>query len=481
MAPPFSSAGDDRTQATEPTLDATPSQPVEAGRPLPADPDASPAASSVHPSTADAHKIRPESPATPRQRSTEGAWRTVLVAALGLLVALTSFAAGMLAERDLFESDTIAEVPGDFQRVAEVGALITDEYYYQPSDPEGQARFRQELEDAALDAMTASLEDPYTDYLPPAEAAPVNAQLAGEYEGIGVTIQPIDGQLTVVAPVPGGPADRAGLRAGDVLQAADGRPLANLGDGEAARLVSGPAGTIVALTVSRPGVPEPFEVEVTREKIVQQVVRYELLQPSRVAHIRVIVFGDTTIAQFDEALHRAQADRAVGILLDLRDNGGGWVTAAQEMVGRFVPADRGPALYEDLGTGPTDARPEPILGGEVDAFETPLVVLVNAGTASASEIVAGALADYDRALLVGEPTFGKGSVQRVHDFPDGASARITIAEWLTPDREQIPGAGLALDVPIPLPPEPEAGTDPQLAGAARVLTTGAWSEAAPAW
>jgi carboxyl-terminal processing protease len=447
--------------------------------------EASPADAAVtRPTAADAGEGRSvvpfSGPGRPR-RASDAAWRTALVAALGLLVAVTSFAAGMLAERDLLRGDAVAEVPDDFQRVAEVGALISDEYYYQPDDPEGRARFRQELEDAALEAMTATLEDPYTDYLPPAEAAPVNAQLAGEYEGIGVTIQPIDGDLTVIAPVPGGPADRAGIRAGDVLRAADGHPLANLGDGEAAKLVSGPAGTTVVLTVARPGVPEPFEVEVTREKIVQQVVRYELLESSRVAHIRVIVFGDTTIAQLDEALGRAQVDGAVGIVLDLRDNGGGWVTAAQEMIGRFVPADRGPALYEDLGTGPADAQPEPILGGEIEAFETPLVVLVNGGTASAAEIVAGALDDYDRAPLVGAPTFGKGSVQRVHDFPDGASARITIAEWLTPNREQIPDTGLALDVPIPQVPEPEAGIDPQLAAAARVLTTGAWSEVSPAW
>jgi len=404
------------------------------------------------------------------------------VVATGLLIALTSFAAGMLTERDLVGGSN-PEESGDFARVAEVGALIEDEYYYRPSDPAEREAFRDKLVDDALAGMTAGLheQDRFTSYLPPVQAGPAAAALAGEYEGIGVTIQPVDGALTVIAPTPGGPAERAGIRSGDVLEAADGRSLADVGDGEAARYVSGPAGTTVRLTVRRPGVATPFDVAITREKIVQQQVVYALLEPSRIAQIRIIVFGDQTTAQLDAALAQAAADGATGIVLDLRGNGGGWVTAAQETIGRFVPADRGPALYERTDAATGQQFPEPIIAGASQAYETPLAVLVDGGTASAAEIVAGALRDYGRASLVGQDTYGKGSVQRIHNFADGASARITIAEWLTPNGEHIPDSGLPVRYPIPQAPDPEAGPDPQLDGAVRALSTGGWSEIAPTW
>ncbi len=428
---------------------------------------------------------RIEGTALPPRRPTgdPGRWRAALVVSTGILVALTSFAAGMLAERDLLGTGSTSADSDAFGRVAEVGRLLEDEYYFRPDDPAERDAFRQRLVDDALSGMTQGLheQDPYTDYLPPVEAGPAAAQLAGQYEGIGVTIQPVAGQLTVIAPFPGGPAERAGIRAGDILEAADGRPLADLGDGEAAQYVSGPAGTTVRLTVRRPGVAEPFEILVTRETIVQQQVVYGWLPDWRMAHIRITVFGDQTTPQLDAALDRAAADGAVGIVLDLRGNGGGWVTAAQETIGRFVPADRGPALFERSDATTGEQRPEPILAGPTAAHDTPLVVLVNAGTASAAEIVAGALRDYDRAMLVGEETFGKGSVQRVHTFDDGASARITIAEWLTPSGQHIPESGLTVDHRLAQPPDPEAGPDPQLSAASRVLSTGGWSEVTPRW
>jgi len=198
-------------------------------------------------------------------------------------------------------------------------------------------------------------------------------------------------------------------------------------------------------------------------------VSYRLIPESTVAVLQVTVFGDNTTAELDAALKQAKNDGVTGVILDLRNNGGGWVDSAQQMIGRFVPESSGPALYEQLDPDGSERTPQPIIPGEVAMYDVPLVVLVNAGTASASEIVAGALRDYDRAVIVGERTFGKGSVQRVHDFQDGSSARITFAEWLTPGEKRIQGEGIEPDVAVSAGSEGES-VDYQLDRAIEVLT-----------
>jgi carboxyl-terminal processing protease len=246
------------------------------------------------------------------------------------------------------------------------------------------------------------------------------------------------------------------------LLAAGDQPLSGMSVEEAGELVRGPEGTTVVLTIQRPGQTEPFVVELVRRKIDVPVVEYGFDETTGVAVVKVAVFGDKTTEQLDEALNRAIEDGAVALVLDLRDNGGGWVSAAQEMVGRFVPPERGPALYEDDDRRDgNELIAEPIEAGEVRVYELPMVVLVNGGTASAAEIVAGALRDYDRATVVGEPTFGKGSVQRVHNFADGSSVRVTFAIWLTPNQQPIEGEGIAPAVAIP-PAERPTGSDPGL-------------------
>jgi carboxyl-terminal processing protease len=187
--------------------------------------------------------------------------------------------------------------------------------------------------------------------------------------------------------------------------------------------------------------------------------------------LQVTVFGDNTTAELDAALKQAQQDGAKGVILDLRNNGGGWVDSAQEMIGRFVPESSGPALYEQFDPDGSERTAQPIISGEVKMYDVPLIVLVNAGTASASEIVAGALRDYHRAEIVGERTFGKGSVQRVHDFQDGSSARITFAEWLTPSEGRIQGEGIEPDVVVDAGLD-GASVDNQLLSAINVLTGG---------
>jgi carboxyl-terminal processing protease len=379
-----------------------------------------------------------------------------LLGTSAVLVALVGFMFGILAERDVFSQGGIAiggktilsaePDAGNFDQLEEVRALIDAEYYYLPDDPAAREAFDQKLEYDAIRGMTEGLQDDYTAFLPPSEQAPVAEQMSGEYDGIGVWVEYPDGKFQVVSPMPGSPAESAGIKAGDIILEADGHPLTGIGEEAALLLLRGPAGTSVTLTIQRLGVDSPITLQVVRDKIATPAVFYEFLPESGVARIQVTVFGDKTTEQLDAAIKSAHEDGATGIVLDLRNNGGGWVESAQDMIGRFVPPERGVALYEDTNPQDDHLDPEPIKAGSVTEYNLPLVVLVNDGTASASEIVAGALRDYGRAKIVGTETFGKGSVQHVHDFKDGSSARITFAEWLTPSKTAIQGQGLLPDL-----------------------------------
>jgi carboxyl-terminal processing protease len=416
-------------------------------------------------------------------------WPLMFMASIAALIAVVSFGAGIVAERQLFngpllgsgrligglQSDGDPESDLAFPRQAEVRHLIEDEYFFLPASPEARATFwanldkgamadmaiaaatpeasmedyRRELDFAAARGMTEALSDDYTVFLEPLQGAPLREELEGKYEGIGVWVEHPEGRFTITSPIAGSPAERAGLLPGDVIVAANGQALGGLETDAAMSLIRGPAGTSVRLTIQRESTAKPFDVSVDREAIVIPAVAYEPLADGKIAHITVAIFGDNTTKELDQALARAKADGVAGIVLDLRGNGGGWVSSAEEMIGRFIPEDAGPALYQDLDLqNDDDLISEPIVGGGEATFDTPLVVLTDGGTASASEIVAGAIHDYGRGTLIGENTFGKGLVQRVHDFDDGSSARITFARWLTPDKSPIPSDGIVPDVVV---------------------------------
>ena len=439
-------------------------------------------------------------------------WTIVFAISAALLVVVLAFGAGLITERtlvsggSLFERaagpgpDSQAEVDpahaadAAFPQMAEVKQLLEQEYFFRPPDPDAAATFsaeldqdalaameqaaatpaasiaeyRQQLEYAGIHGMTDGLGDPYTVFLEPEIQAPIAADLRGEYEGIGVVVNQPDGRFTVISIFPGSPAAEAGLQPGDVLLAADGTELTDMDSTNALALIRGPVGTKVRLTIAR-GDEAPFDVEVERRAIETPAVIYETVADGEIAWLRIGIFGDKTTAQLDAALQRAADEGVQGIVLDLRGNGGGWVVSAQEVLGRFVPASAGPALYEDWAPGEADQlESKPIVNGETERFTIPLAVLIDGGTASAAEIVAGALRHYERAALVGSETFGKGSVQRVHDFANGSSARITSARWLTPDKRPIPEAGLRPDYAIPSATAAE-GPDLPLEAAVRLL------------
>ena len=214
-------------------------------------------------------------------------------------------------------------------------------------------------------------------------------------------------------------------------------------------------------------------VTVEREVVIVHQVTWEMVPGTTYMRIVVDIFGDRTIEELDAALAEAEATGATGVILDLRGNGGGWVKSAQETIGRFLDDDVGPAMYEDSTPGRGDEIAIPILNGEAAPTDLPVIVLVDGSTASAAEIVAGSLRDYNRALIIGQPTVGKGSVQRIFDFSDGASLRVTVAEWFTPSKGRIQDEGVRPDVLLTATDGSAAlGGDPYVSTAVSYLDAG---------
>ncbi len=302
----------------------------------------------------------------------------------------------------------------------------------------------QVLVQGAISGMLDSLGDPHTSYMTPHVYEESNRLYQGkeEYEGIGAWVDVSKEYLTIITPFPDSPAEKAGLKPGDKIIAIDGEDMTGI-DGELVRQkVLGPAGTTVTLTILRQGM-EPFDVQVTRASLLVPSVESRMLEDD-IAYIRLFLFGEKSPDEVRDALKRLLKEKPVGLILDLRYNGGGTVPSAVEIASEFI--DEGVIFYEEYGDGSREVHEA--LGRGI-ATDIPMVVLVNDGSASASEIVAGALQDYGRAPLVGTTTFGKGSVQYLIPLSNNQGAvRVTIAHWLTPKERLIHQIGLKPDVPI---------------------------------
>ena len=351
---------------------------------------------------------------------------------------------------------------------------------------------------ASIEGMLKSLGDDYTYFQRPEEAQQSRESMSGEFEGIGAYIEWKDGQLLIVSPIEGSPAEQSGIQPGDVVLKVDGAELApqlasldvDAATKKARSIIRGPKGTLVQLTISRPSTGEILELSITRAALPQISVQHKLLD-NGVAYIQLSQFTGTTTSQLDKALEALLPQNPKGVILDLRNNPGGLLPAAREVVGRFI--GEGVALYEEFGNGRIDELPVLRSGDDPRAFDIPMIVLVNNGSASASEIVAGALRDHERAILLGEKTFGKGSVQSVNQLSDGSSARITIAQWLTPDKHLIHKSGITPQHVVPFdaaeqyqvvlpqkrPIDPASVNDAQLWWAIKMLTSGETPPPAP--
>jgi carboxyl-terminal processing protease len=368
----------------------------------------------------------------------------------------------------------------------EVWNLIDGEFYHrQPLDSDKMIR-------GAIKGMLDSLGDQYTVYQEPELASQTQEHMQGKLGGIGTYLRITDGRAYLWKPVKNAPAALAGLKQDDEILTIDGADvptmIAGLDINQAAVKIAGKlrgeAGTPVKLRLRR-GEGAPFEAALTRADIVIPSVDGQMLD-SGLAYIRINEFKANTTGEFDATMRELLPQRPKGIVLDLRGNPGGYLQDAQEVLGRFYD---GVALYEDkngLGLEELRTKSGP---GDTRAYDTPMVVLVNSGSASASEIVAGALRDQrPHTVLLGERTYGKGSVQNIHQLSDGGSARITIAHWLTPNRSEIHKIGITPQYLVPYDENPDHAVpcvsdrrptegqttcaDSQLAWALRLLSSG---------
>lgn len=325
--------------------------------------------------------------------------------------------------------------------------IIHERYVDQPLDDEA-------LMQGAIQGMLDSLGDEHTSYMDPDQFQQANIPLEGEYEGIGAWVDPDAEYLTIVSPMPGSPAEEAGLQPGDQIIAVDGEDMTGIDGNLVIRRVLGPAGSEVVLTILREGETESFDVEIKRAKITIPSVDSRMLDEG-IGYVQLITFGETTSSDLRNTLQEILKENPRGLILDLRNNGGGFLNTAIDVASEFI--DEGVVMYEEYGDGSRDTF---YSNGRGIATEIPLVVLVNGGTASASEIVSGAIQDYGRGTLVGETTFGKGSVQQWVPLSDSEGAvRVTIARWLTPNERQIHEVGLEPDVIVELPQPDETNSD----------------------
>jgi carboxyl-terminal processing protease len=382
---------------------------------------------------------------------------------------------------------TPAQLREQFSVFWQVWNLVEGEFYH--SDPLDQQRMIR----GAIKGMLDSLGDQYTVYQEPDLAAQTQDHMQGKLGGIGSYLRITDGKAFIYKPIKGAPAMAAGLRQDDEIVSVDGTPIepliAGLDINEAAVKVAarlrGPAGTQVKLEIRRAPSQQLFAVTLTRADIVIPSVDSQMLDRD-LAYIRVSEFKATTTDEFDASLRDLLPRKPKGLVLDLRNNPGGFLHNAQDILGRFYD---GVALYEDKNDGRLIELRTNVGAPDTRAYDLPIAVLVNGGSASASEIVAGALHDErPNTVLLGEKTFGKGSVQNIYTLSDGGNARITFAHWLTPAKSEIHHVGITPQYFVPYNEEPTnivacvadrqppAGqstcADSQLAWALRYLTSG---------
>lgn len=355
----------------------------------------------------------------------------VLVVVLAVCVVLAvlnerSFRAFGLGKEKEFEN---------WEPLFETITLIRQRFYSEKPVDEGK------LLEEAIRGVLRALPDPYARYLNPEDfEIETSDTLEGEFSGIGIVIAIQNEELTVVSPIAGSPADRAGVKAGDVILAIDGESTKGMSLDEAVRKMRGERGTKVTLTLRREGVPEDITVEVTRDIIKIQSVSYELLEDG-IGMIRISEFHGRTVDEMQKALSTLMAQGAQGFLLDLRNNPGGLLSSALLTSGLFVPHGEKLLFVEDR-----DGHRETITNFMHPVVAAPVVVLVNRGTASGAEILAGILRVSAHAPLVGEKTFGKGVIQEILPLSHGGGVIFTVSKYYLPDGTDINGQGLAPDI-----------------------------------
>jgi len=323
----------------------------------------------------------------------------------------------------------------------------------------------QELIYGSTAGLTRALDDPYSVFMKPEDAKRFQDDIKGVFSGIGAEIGVRGDYVVVVAPLRDSPAEKAGLRSGDKILAVDDKTTSNVSLDEVVKNIRGKRGTEVVLTILNNGFEKPKEVSIVRDKIKIPTAEWEL-RSGNVAHLRLFNFNENANHVFADTMNQALRAGAQGLILDLRNNPGGFLEIAVSISGVFVEPGKG-IVTEEFASGKENifkAQGDPVLK------EFPMVILVNKGSASASEILAGALRHYTGATIVGEQTFGKGTIQELKQLPNGATLKITVAHWVLPDGTIIEGNGIEPDVKVEMTEEDvEADRDPQLEKALEII------------
>jgi carboxyl-terminal processing protease len=423
----------------------------------------------IHPSS-----MTPGPTATdaPTRRTTLGLSVTLVVLLAGSALFMSGYSMGRQATS---EPGTPASAESAFRPFWDTYHAIRERYAGGQVD-------RDTVVQGAIRGMIDSLGDPYSSYLTSQEYRDSLQGISGEFEGIGAEIATEDAtggqgcatlgpdcRLVIVSPISGSPAERAGLLPGDALLGADGRSFDGLTLDGARERIRGPKGSTVTLSVVR-GSTGPFPLEITRDIILEREVESNIVADGAVGYVRLNGFSDRAATELADAL-RVHVDAGrTKLVLDLRSNPGGYVTAARAVASQFIGS--GTIFWEQDAAGaqsPTEAQP----GGVATDPRIAVACLIDRGTASASEIVAGALQDTGRATLVGQRTFGKGTVQQWQELAgEGGAFRLTTARWLTPEKRWIHDIGIEPDVTVEVPTDTRPGMDPILDAALEVLGVG---------
>lgn len=343
----------------------------------------------------------------------------------------------------------------DFSLFWETWKLIHEKY------PDSSKINDQKMFYGAISGMVGALDDPYTIFMDPSETKKFDEELSGIFDGIGAEIGIKKNIITIIAPLPDSPAEKSGLKAGDKIYKIDETVTLDLSLNEAVSMIRGPKGTTVVLTIIRDNETESREFKITRNTITIKSAELKFINTAggQIAILKISRFGDDTFSAVKIFAKEILAKNAKGIILDLRNNPGGFLDSSVDIAGIFLPKGK----IVTIEKFNSDKKQNYLTDGRNELGNIPLVILANEGSASASEILAGALRDNRQIKIVGEKTFGKGSVQEVQPLKGDSTIKITIAEWLTPSGKNINKEGISPDVEVKLTPENiEAETDPQL-------------------
>ncbi len=344
------------------------------------------------------------------------------------------------AIKDITEiSNGGVKLPGDLTRVSDAYNYISKSYF---SDVD-----QQKMIDGAIKGMMDSLEDPFSEYMSAEQAKQFTEQISGSFEGIGAEINSKENKIVIVSPIKGSPAEAAGLKPNDIVVSADGTSLDGLTATEAVKLIKGPKGSAVKLVIERPGQAEPIEVEIIRDTISVKSVEAKMLE-NDVAHISVSIFSQDTAKEFKDSLQEMQDKGMKSLILDFRGNPGGLLNVAESIADCFVPEGKIIVQTEEKDG---DKTPDYATSNKGFKVEVPLVVLIDNGSASASEVVAAALHDSANAKLVGVKSYGKGTIQTTKNMKDQSEIKLTIGKWLTPKGVWVHKEGIVPDIESKLP------------------------------